>query len=74
VKLAKHASEEQLWAGKKLLKGVQGTHLFLSSTARQSLWSRRDPSFVGYHVVVLVPGKVRQPSLSNLPCSHGERT
>jgi hypothetical protein len=35
VKLAKQASEEQLWTGKKLLEGVQGKHLIPFSTARR---------------------------------------
>jgi hypothetical protein len=37
VKLAKQASEEQLWTGRKLLEGVQGKYLVLSSTARRSV-------------------------------------
>jgi hypothetical protein len=35
VKLAKQTSEEQLWTGRKLLEGVQGKHLILSSIARR---------------------------------------
>jgi hypothetical protein len=35
VKLAKQASEEQLWTGRRLLEGVQGKHLISSSTARR---------------------------------------
>jgi hypothetical protein len=71
VKLAKQASEEQLWTGRKLLEGVQGKHLILSFTARRTV---PDPSSVDHHVVVLVPGEVRSPFLSNFPCSHGVRT
>jgi len=33
VKLAKQSAEEQLWAGRKLLEGVQGKHSALFSTA-----------------------------------------
>ena len=69
VKLAKQLSQEQLWAGRNLLEGVQGKHtVLLSSTAKRRVTP--DPSSLDYHLVVLVQRKVRPPFRSNLPCPH----
>jgi hypothetical protein len=72
MKLAKQTSEAQLWTGRKLLEAVQGKHLILSSTAR---WrgDLLDPSSVDYHVVVLVPSKVRPRLRSTFFCPHDVR-
>lgn len=73
VKLAKQVSEEQFWAGRKLLEGVQGEHtVLLSSTTRRRVTP--DPSSLDYHLVVLVQRKVRPSFRSNLSCPHEART
>lgn len=73
VKLAKQASEEQLWTGRKLFESVQGKHtILLSSTTRRRFTP--DPSSLDYHLVVLVQRKVRPLFLSSLPCPHEVRT
>lgn len=71
VKLAKQTGEEQLWAGRKLIEGVQGGLLISLSTARWRV-TPYDLSFADHHLVVLVQCKVcpivalKSPSPSRL--------